>query len=86
MGDPAGAGYWEVAADGGVFAFGAAHFEGAASSLALNSPIVGLVPTADGAGYWEVAADGGVFAFGDAGFAGSLGGTVPGPAHGGDGG
>ena len=53
----------------------AARFEGAASTLPLNSPIVDLVPTADGNGYWEVAADGGVFAFGDAGFHGSLGGA-----------
>ena len=56
-----------MAADGGVFAYGTAPFEGAASSVALNSPIVDMVPTADGLGYWEVAADGGVFAYGDAG-------------------
>ncbi len=75
VGDPQGDGYWEVAADGGVFAFGNAPFKGAASTLSLNSPIVDLVPTADGRGYWEVASDGGVFAYGDAGFHGSLGGT-----------
>ena len=48
-----------MGADGGVFAFGNAPFEGAASTLPLNSPIVDLVPTADGNGYWEIAADGG---------------------------
>jgi hypothetical protein len=42
----------------------------------LNSPVVGMVPTADGKGYWLIAADGGVFTFGDAAFAGSLGGTT----------
>ncbi len=72
---PTGAGYWLVAADGGVFAFGDAGFYGSMGGAHLNEPIVGLSATRDGHGYWLVAADGGVFAFGDAGFYGSMGGT-----------
>jgi hypothetical protein len=70
---PGGGGYWEVGADGGIFAFGAAHFYGSTGSVHLNKPIVGVEPTPDGGGYWEVASDGGVFAFGDAVFHGSTG-------------
>src|ERR1700722_7496330 len=70
---PNGQGYWEVASDGGVFAFNA-PFYGSMGGQPLNAPIVGLVATADGAGYWEVARDGGIFAYGDAGFSGSMGG------------
>jgi lysophospholipase L1-like esterase len=68
-------GYWEVATDGGVFAFGNAPFEGSMGGTKLSAPVVGIAPTPDGRGYWEVAADGGVFAFGDAPFEGSMGGT-----------
>jgi hypothetical protein len=65
--------YWLVAADGGVFAFGEAHFYGSLGRLKLQAPIVGVAATHDGKGYWLVGADGGVFAFGDAHFYGSLG-------------
>ena len=68
---PDGGGYWEVASDGGIFAFGSARFHGSTGSARLNRPIVGLASTPDGRGYWEAAADGGVFAFGDASFYGS---------------
>jgi hypothetical protein len=71
---PDGGGYWEVAADGGVFAFGDAGFYGSMGGKPLNAPVVGIAATRDGRGYWEVAADGGVFTFGDAGFYGSMGG------------
>jgi hypothetical protein len=64
-----------VAADGGVFAFGAAPFLGSTGDLQLNSPIVGAAATLAGDGYWFVAADGGVFAFGSAPFVGSAGGS-----------
>jgi hypothetical protein len=69
-----GQGYWEVAADGGVFAFGDAGFYGSMGGTHLNQPITGMAVTPDGGGYWLVAADGGIFAFGDAGFYGSMGG------------
>jgi superoxide dismutase, Cu-Zn family len=65
------AGYWLVAADGGVFAFGDAPFLGGLGGTRLNSPIVGMASSPSGAGYWLVAADGGVFAFGDAPFSGT---------------
>ena len=75
-------GYWLVASDGGIFAFGDAGYFGsipgdglspAGSGLphSLNAPIVAMVPSSDGGGYFMVASDGGVFAFGDARFAGS---------------
>ncbi len=71
---PDGRGYWEVAADGGIFTFGDAGFYGSMGGQRLNSPVVGMTATPDGRGYWEVAADGGIFTFGDAGFYGSMGG------------
>ncbi len=73
-GTPSGLGYWIVAGDGGVFAYGDAAFHGSTGALRLNSPIVGMAATPSGQGYWLVAGDGGVFAFGDARFSGSLGG------------
>ena len=54
-----GGGYWLVASDGGVFAYGDARFYGSAGSLVLNKPIVGIASTIDGGGYWLVASDGG---------------------------
>jgi hypothetical protein len=66
-------GYWFVAADGGIFAFGNAGFYGSTGSLRLRQPIVGMAATPSGKGYWLVAADGGIFAFGDGGFYGSTG-------------
>jgi hypothetical protein len=59
-----------VAADGGVFTFGAARFSGSAAGV-VHRPAVGLAPTSDGGGYWIATSDGGVFTFGDAPFAGS---------------
>jgi hypothetical protein len=71
-----GAGYWLVASDGGVFAFGDARFVGSMGGIPLNQPIVGMAATSTGVGYWLVASDGGIFAFGDAPFEGSLGAVV----------
>jgi hypothetical protein len=71
---PGGLGYWVVAADGGIFTYGNAVFEGSAGGIHLNQPIVGMAATPTGRGYWLVASDGGVFAFGDAVFEGSTGG------------
>ena len=72
---PPGPGYWLVASDGGIFAFGDAPFLGSTGDLQLNQPIVGMAATTTGKGYWLVASDGGIFAFGDARFFGSTGGT-----------
>ena len=64
-------GYWLVASDGGVFAYGDAGFHGSAGGLHLDAPVVGMAATPDGGGYWLVASDGGVFAYGDAAYLGS---------------
>ncbi len=72
---PSGDGYWLVATDGGIFAYGDAGFFGSLGGTPLNSPITGMVPTPTGQGYWLVASDGGIFAFGDAEFFGSHGGS-----------
>jgi SpoIID/LytB domain protein len=66
-------GYWMDSAQGGVFTFGDASFEGSAGAVQLNQPVVGMASTADGGGYWLVAADGGIFTYGDAHFWGSTG-------------
>ncbi|MGD0381183.1 MAG: hypothetical protein ABSC30_14495 [Acidimicrobiales bacterium] len=71
---PDGGGYWLAQANGGVYSFGDARFEGSLPGLGVvpTTPIVGIATAPDGGGYWLVAADGGVFAFGDARFEGSL--------------
>jgi hypothetical protein len=69
-----GGGYWVVASDGGIFAFGDAGYFGSEGGQSLDAPIVGMATTPDGRGYWLVASDGGIFAFGDAGYFGSEGG------------
>jgi hypothetical protein len=76
-----GAGYWLVAADGGVFAFGDAGFVGSipgvlAPGVTLNAAINGMVRY--GNGYLMVASDGGIFNFAtDREFVGSLGDNPP---------
>ncbi|MEO1064370.1 MAG: hypothetical protein AAFZ07_23365 [Actinomycetota bacterium] len=78
---PTGQGYWMVASDGGIFAFGDAEFHGSMGGQPLNGPVVGLAPTPTNDGYWLVATDGGIFAFGDADFYGSVPGELaPGQA------
>ena len=76
---PHGHGYWLVASDGGVFAYGSARFFGSLPGLPASaephSPVVSLVPTATGTGYYEVTANGDVYAFGAAPFYGSMGGV-----------
>ena len=71
---PDGGGYWMVASDGGIFAFGDAGFYGSTGNIVLNQPVVGMTPGVQGQGYWMVASDGGIFAFGDAPFYGSAAG------------
>jgi hypothetical protein len=66
---PTGNGYWCVASDGGIFAFGDAPFDGSMGGTRLAQPVVGMC--GDGsAGYWLVARDGGIFAL-DAPFFGT---------------
>jgi hypothetical protein len=65
-----GNGYWMVASDGGIFAFGDAPFHGSTGGDNLVSPVVGMGATP--AGYWLTASDGGVFSFGVP-FKGSVG-------------
>ena len=72
---PTGKGYWLVAEDGGVFAFGDAPFHGSTGDITLIQPVISIVPSRTGKGYWFVARDGGLFAYGDAAFHGSLAGT-----------
>jgi len=72
--DSARLGYWFVATDGGIFAYGDAPFYGSTGSIKLNRPVYGMAPTPGGGGYWMVADDGGIFAFGNAKFFGSTGG------------
>jgi hypothetical protein len=66
-------GSYEVASDGGIFAFNA-PFYGSMGGKPLNKPIVGMAYDPATGGYWEVASDGGIFAF-NATFHGSMGGT-----------
>ncbi len=74
-----GNGYWLVASDGGIFAFGDAAFQGSMGGHPLNEPVVGMAADNATGGYWLVASDGGIFAFG-APFFGSTGGHAPEPA------
>ena len=47
-GRPDGGGYWEVASDGGIFAFGDAGFHGSRAAATSTTPIVGMASDADG--------------------------------------
>jgi hypothetical protein len=62
-----GGGYFMVGADGGVFAFGDANFEGSCPGIGgCSGAAVTVMPDASGDGYWLVTATGHVYAFGDA--------------------
>ena len=62
-----GGGYFMVAADGGVFAFGDAKFEGSCPSIGgCSGAAVAVMPDASGNGYWLVTSTGRVYAFGNA--------------------
>ena len=53
-----GGGYFMVASDGGVFAFGDARFEGSCPGMGgCSGAAVAVVPDASGNGYWLVTAD-----------------------------
>ena len=67
-----GHGYFMIASDGGVFAFGDARFEGSCPGIGgCSGAAVAVMPDRSGNGYWLVTATGGVYAFGDAPFYGS---------------
>jgi N-acetylmuramoyl-L-alanine amidase len=51
---PSGNGYWLVAADGGIFDFGGAGYEGAGSDEGLGAPVTAMARTPTGDGYWMV--------------------------------
>ncbi len=69
-----GGGYFMVASDGGVFAFGDARFEGSCPGIGgCSGPAVAVVPDADGNGYWLVTQTGSVYGFGDAPYYGAPG-------------
>jgi hypothetical protein len=61
-----GRGYFLVARDGGVFAFGDATFIGSLPGEGIRARVVGVAPTHEGSGYYVLAANGRVFAFGTA--------------------
>ena len=63
-----GNGYFMVGADGGVFTFGDAKFEGSCPGIigGCSGAAVAVMPDASGNGYWLVTATGHVYAFGDA--------------------
>ena len=69
-----GGGYFMVASDGGVFAFGDAKFEGSCPGIGgCAGAGVAVMPDATGNGYWLVTATGGVYTFGDAAYYGAPG-------------
>src|SRR5664280_2947671 len=49
---PSGHGYWMVASDGGIFAFGDASFLGSMGGQPIADPIAAIVATPDGQGLW----------------------------------
>ena len=71
-------GYFMVASDGGVFAFGDAHFAGSCPSIGgCAGAAVAVMPDASAHGYWLITSTGNVYAFGDAPYFGAPGhGTV----------
>jgi len=71
---PSGHGYWIVASDGGVFAFGDAKFYGSMGSTTLNAPIVGITARPQGDGYWLTGSDGAIYSFGNASYYGGMNG------------
>jgi hypothetical protein len=67
-------GYFMVGADGGIFAFGDAKFEGSCYDVGgctQNGLAVAVMPDASGNGYWVVTSLGSVYGFGDASYLGA---------------
>jgi hypothetical protein len=72
-----GQGYFVVASDGGVFAFGpGASFAGSCPGIGgCSGPAVAVIPDSSGSGYWLFTATGNVYTFGDAPYLGAPGGV-----------
>ncbi len=69
-----GGGYFMVSSDGGVFAFGDAHFAGSCLDIGgCQGSAVSVIPDASGHGYWVTTSTGNVYAFGDAPYYGAPG-------------
>jgi hypothetical protein len=69
-----GGGYFMVSSDGGVFAFGDAHFAGSCPGIrGCQGSAVAVTPDASGLGYWVATTTGNVYAFGDAPYYGAPG-------------
>ena len=60
---PDGGGYWLVASDGGIFAFGDAKFFGSLGGRPLSAPIVAVATNPVSGGYWMVGARAQVYTF-----------------------
>jgi hypothetical protein len=69
-----GHGYFMVASDGGVFAFGDAVFAGSCPGIdGCSGTAMAVMPDASGNGYWLVTQSGNVYSFGDAPYQGAPG-------------
>jgi hypothetical protein len=69
-----GGGYLMVASDGGVFAFGDAHFTGSCPGIGgCKGSAVAVMTDASGNGYWLATSTGNVYTFGDAPYDGAPG-------------
>jgi hypothetical protein len=67
-------GYFMVASDGGVFAFGDAHFAGSCPGIGVCSgAAVAVMADGSGNGYWLITQTGHVYTFGDAPYLGAPG-------------
>ena len=67
-------GYLMVASDGGVFAFGDAHFAGSCPGIGgCLGAAVAVMPDATGKGYWLITQSANVYTFGDAPYLGGPG-------------
>ncbi len=73
-----GGGYYMVASDGGVFAFGDAHFAGSCQTIGgCQGSVVAIMTDSSGNGYWLVTNTGNVYTFGDALYYGAPGNQGP---------
>ena len=72
---PDGGGYWILAADVSVYAYGDARYDGGATGIGNLDFASAIFGTADGAGYWVASSTGQVWNRGDAPVLGSMAGT-----------